>query len=559
MRFSSHVATCAAIAAFQLLAAQAGLHAQVLKGSAPPAATAPPASATPPAMAPVAATPGTTAKPSPALIQAALVKVKAHPAHLSQMYTNTQLSPADAAAVAALQQQKNAPMPNAQTMSATGNPVGGSSGGSSTPPPGTPGTAGGGSTPTGGTPGTTGNNPNNPNGGGTNPTGGQTNPTGGQTNPSGGSTPSGGGTPRTVTPAKPTTTMTRPVPITTAQAPPSSGSSPINPALMTHNTATIDPCLLQNSGPVIKGINGEIINAIPTFSQDPKYNPFWITGCHFGNTPGQAYLASGGTKFANMVVSAGSCQGTGLSLCWSDNLIRIAVDPSLVDVFDQDNVSLVIIPASGPQGQKGGFKFYAMRKEFLLPSIPGSQVALATVMDTGGRSVPAYYSSGYRGLGFSAAWQMHQCSSMEGGCANGPTTAEEQTADQSLNPTDKGVTAGVDRNDWYRFGGGMDVFDFSKLKSGFGVSRYQIDERTMPTCWNGLNVLVISETDYDDGTWNAQFTFARQQIQVTFAEKHAHCDGQGGTDSSNSTYALSVWVSGPVMSANSSPWQAGIQ
>lgn len=558
MRLFKGLTIFALVAASECFGLQAGAHAQVLRGSAPPVATAPranaaPANATPAAMDPVAAAPGSAAKPSAAQIQAALAKVKAQPAHLSQMYTNTQLPAAESAAIAALQQQKAAPMPNAQTMSATGNPSGGSSGGSSTPPPGTPGAAGG-STPGGGTPGATGGNPNNPNGGGTNPTGGST-------PPAGGSTPSGGGMTRTVTPAKPNiSTMTRTTAITTVQAPPSSGSSPINPALMTHNNTSIDPCVLQGGSPVIKGINGEIINMVPTFSQDPKYNPFWITGCHFGNTPGQAYLTtSGGTKLANMVVSGGSCQGTGLSLCWSDTLLRIAVDPSLLDVFDQDNVSLVIIPASGPQGQKGGFKFYAMRKEIPLTSIPQGQVTLANVMDTDGRGVSAYYSSGYRGLGFSMAWQSQQCSSTYGHCASGPTAAEEQTYDQLLNPSDKGFSAGVDRNDWYRFGGGTDIFDFSKLKPGFGVSRYQIDERTMPTCWNGLNVLVISQTNYDDGSWNAQFTFSRQQIQVSFAERHAHCDGQGGTDSSNSTYALTVWVSGPAVSANNSPWQAGIQ
>jgi hypothetical protein len=304
--------------------------------------------------------------------------------------------------------------------------------------------------------------------------------------------------------------------------------------------------MVSGLGPVIKGISGEIINMVPTFSQDPKYNPFWITGCHFGNTPGQAYLTtSTGTRFATMVVGGGSCQGTGLSLCWSDTLIRIAVDPSLVDVFDQDNVSLVIVPASGPQGQKGGFKFYAMRKEVLLTSIPRGQVTWARIVDSGGQNLGAYYSSPYRGLGFSLAYQ---------------TGATEAVADAEDNNADKGMTAGMDRNDYFRFGGGTDIYNFSKLKPGFGVSRWQIDERTQPYCIEGVGVapVVPVETDYNDGSWNAQLFLAQQQIQVSFAEKHCHMS-DNGTDSSNSTYAMNVWVIGPVMSANNSPWQAGIQ
>ena len=525
MRFVKGLTIFALVAASECFALQAGVRAQVLKGSAPPVATAPPATnAAPPAEA-LPPVPASKVKPTPAQTQAALTKLKAHPSHLSQMYTNAQLPAADAAAVAALQAQKNAPMPNAQTMSATGNATGGSSGGSSTPPAGTPGAAGG----------------------GTNPTGGSTPPGGGSTPPAGGSTPSGGGMTRTVTPAKPNiSTMSRATTVTAVSPPPSSGSSPINPALMTHNNTSIDPCLLQGGGPVIKGINGEIINMIPTFSQDPKYNPFWIIGCHFGNTPGQAYLTtSNGTRFANMVVSGGSCQGTGLSLCWSDTLIRIAVDPSLADVFDQDNVSLVIIPASGPQGQKGGFKFYALRKEVLLTSIPRGQVTWARIVDSGGQNLGAYYSSPYRGLGFSQAYQ---------------TGATEAVADAEDNNADKGMTAGMDRNDFYRFGGGTDVYDFSKLKPDFGVSRWQIDEHTMPICQEGVGVLPVVpvETDYNDGSWNVQFFLAQQQIHVSFAEEHCHMS-DNGTDSSNSTYALNVWVSGPVMSANNSPWQAGIQ
>ena len=461
-------------------------------------------------------TPKKTIKPTPEQMKAALAKLKSKPGHLSPMISNTQVSQAEAETVATLQRQKQA-VQSGQVLSATGNPGGGQS-----TPPGAP--------------------------GGQNPAGGSSNPTGGSSNPPGGSNPnnpnpnnpSGGQNPVGGLPSKPGASTARAVAMapTTIPAPQSSGSSLAN--VSTLRQTNIDACNLPNMPPGIKGLNSQGYYGPAVFSQDPKYNPFWIIGCHFGTASGRVYInATSGQKLADLTVDS-----------WTDTLIKATIDPSLIDIFDQDNVTLVVVAANGQQGQKSGFKFFAMRKEILLRDIPKSQVSLASITDTGGLGVVGYYSSPYQGLGYSVAVQTDQTT----------TPNHIEAMNLEMQNSDQGMTAGVDRNAWYRFGGGTDVYDFSKLKPGFGVSRFQIDERTMPICHEGVTAypVVPQETDYNDGSWNAQFYLAESKIRVTFAEEHCHIS-DNGSDSSNSTYALNVWVIGPVMRPQADPWQPGLK
>jgi hypothetical protein len=463
---------------------------------------------------PVVPQPKTAIKPTAEQTKAALMKLKSAPRKLSPVITaNPRTAQAETMAVAALQQQKQA-VQSGRVMSATGDPAGGQS-----TPPGTPGGSGPGS--------------NNPAGGGSNPNPNSPNPN----NPSGGQNPTGGlpskpsgGSSRTAT-ASSVAVAQAPI---RAAAPPSSGGSLGNMSALQRNVS-IDPCNLPNLPPTVKGLNSQGYYGPAVFSQDPAYNPFWVIGCHFGNTQGRAYLNT-----------ASSQKLTDLQIVsWSDTLVKVALDPSMVDVPDQDNVTLVIVPAAGQPGQKSGFKFFAMRREYLLPSIPQSQVALAQITDDGGKGVPPWYSSPYQGTWYSESTQ------------TGNTQA--QVIAQGLN-ADQGMTAGADRNAWYRFGGGTDVYDFTMLKPGFYVSKFQIDEHTFPVCFPNPGFtfsLEVGETDYDDGFWNAQYNQIENKIHVDFAERHCHA--VNGSDSSNSTYALNVWVKGPALSPGSSLWQAGVK
>lgn len=260
------------------------------------------------------------------------------------------------------------------------------------------------------------------------------------------------------------------------------------------------------SSAIIVSVSGQSGSAA-VFTQDPAYNPFTIKGCHFGNVKGQAQLNwPNGRKLADLTIDS-----------WTDSQVTVEVDPALVDVLDQPNITLVLFPANGPEAQKSGFRFFAMRRELLLSSIPSSEVTLAPITDDSGGQVTARFSGPY------------QLSSGN-------------------------LSGGVDRSNVVRFPGGTDAFDFSKLKPGFVLERYQVttlsDQATVgSSACSGFGP--TTSTAYTDGNWAWQMT--GNTIQVTWKEDHCH-DAFNG-DFSAASYALNVWVVGPVLSSSGSPWQ----
>ena len=293
--------------------------------------------------------------------------------------------------------------------------------------------------------------------------------------------------------------------IAAVPAPQSSGS---NRAAIAAPTSVALSCGAF-SAPMILTVSGEQGGA--TFTQDPNFNPFTIKGCNFGSSRGQAQLnGANGRKLAGLNVDT-----------WTDALITAEVDPTLIDALDQDNITLVIFPANGPQAQKSGFHFYAKRIEMLLTSIPKSEASLGPINDDSGNPVTAQFSSPY---------------SLSGGNMSG----------------------GVDRYNVVRFPGGTDSFDFSKLKPGFVLEKFQVDtlsqvDINMSSACTGFGP--TTSTAYTDGNWAWQMT--GNTIQVTWMEAHCH-DAFNG-DWSGANYGLNVWLVGPVISSATSPWQAGVQ
>ncbi|MGH3184799.1 MAG: hypothetical protein ACRDOE_23225, partial [Streptosporangiaceae bacterium] len=194
-------------------------------------------------------------------------------------------------------------------------------------------------------------------------------------------------------------------------------------------------------------------------------------------------------------------------------LITVEVDPMLTDALDDENVTLVLFPASGPQTTKSSLRFHAERGEIRLTSIPASAVSLVPINDDSGAPVSAKFSSPY---------------SYSGGGASG----------------------GVDRVNMVRFPGGTDAFDFSKLKPGFVIEKWQASELSRAQCDEAGPT---STTFYTDGNWAWQLTGTT--LSVTWQESHCH-DAMFG-DGSDASYGLTVWVLGPVLGSGASPWQAG--
>lgn len=314
------------------------------------------------------------------------------------------------------------------------------------------------------------------------------------------SAPSGGSS-GTVTPTAGTARMTLlrgPVSTTAAPAPSSNFGS--TTALRGTNIAV--SCATYH-GPIITAVSGQQ-GSSAVFTQDPQYNLFTIRGCNFGQTKGQSQLnSSNGRKLADLTIDT-----------WTDTLITAEVPATLSGALDQSNVSLVLFPGTGPQVQKSGFRFYAKRAELHLTAIPAGQVALASTSDDGGSPVQAKLSS--------------------------PFTVSTGS-----------MSGGVDRTNVVRFPGGTDVFDFSRLKPGFTVEKFQVNQLSNASC---SDLGPTTTTAYTDGSWNSQMS--GNTIRVTWQEQHCH-DAYFG-DASDASYGLDVWLTGPVLGPGESPWQDGV-
>ncbi len=293
---------------------------------------------------------------------------------------------------------------------------------------------------------------------------------------------------------------------TAATPPPPSGNSMANRAATSSMQSNAVLACTTSSGPIIQTVSGQSGSGA-VFTQDPAYNPFTIKGCHFGNGKGQAQLNfMNGKKLADLTIDT-----------WTDNLITVEVPPSLTDVLDQNSITLVLFPANGPQASRPGFKFYAMRRELLLSSIPAGQVSLAPINDDSGSPVIPQYSSPY-----------------------------------------KGMSGGVDRFNAVRFVGGTDQFNFTRLKPGFVLEKYQVNtlsDAATATSSACTGFGPTTSTAYTDGNW--AWRMQGNSIQVSWMEDHCH-DAFNG-DFSAASYGLQVWVVGPAVTPATNPWQDGTQ
>lgn len=413
--------------------------------------------------------------------------------------THAAVDPQIAAMLAELQQlQAELQKMKAGAASGGGDKSGGNKG---TPP--VPTTNAGGSSPTGTSGGKSGGTP--PAGGSTPP--GATPSGGAHGNPPG--TPAGGGAPSGG--AVSVAMVRAPMAVAQAAVPASSGSgsSSSTPTSITSRSLGAGATVSTAAACASKILMIQSVNGVPTgasnskivFSQDPQYDDYKLTGCNFGQTTGQAHL-NGPFKSGQIAMQIES---------WSDTAIEMKVPPNLTGEMDQSNVTLLIAPASGPQGQLQGCQFYALRQEVALTSFPQSQVTLGSVVDTAGATVTNKFSSPYA--------------------------------------TQAGFPGGVDRYDVARFGQGTDVWDFSTLAAGFVPTQFSLSHWALDMCYGG-GITVSDETVYNDGSWGAQWDPGNpKHLIVTFAEQHCH--EYGGADSSNSSYALEIQVTGPI---GVNPW-----
>jgi len=131
---------------------------------------------------------------------------------------------------------------------------------------------------------------------------------------------------------------------------------------------------------------------------------FVIQGCGFGTTPGEVYLSglhhppSASNLRGNVLMFpdrlslqiaqngfTGGQPGKGnWQLGWSDRQIIAVIDPGASGYLDTDNVSLVVKTSNGQVYTATGFRFFAVREQQKLTSIPTKAITLGSSYDTAG-------------------------------------------------------------------------------------------------------------------------------------------------------------------------------
>jgi hypothetical protein len=251
-----------------------------------------------------------------------------------------------------------------------------------------------------------------------------------------------------------------------------------------------------------------------TFTQDDKYNFYTITGCSFGD-PGPNSKAS--------IYYQGSFHEDFQIEEWSDNWIKLHLDPKLTGVDDQNNLTLVIQRADGKQTSKGGYKFYAARDTILLKQIPQRYFSLNKFrpdQSTIQNWKPNYTSSSSPNVK-----------------PNLPGMSAEVHWDITTDPNSALV-------------GGNDIYDFSQLHSTFALSNALMSWKDVSCTDPNSEQLATSSNN-----WNIDW-YQAAGIQVSWqGQMCQNTPGSCGTGAGfqtdcfanmpESNYGIDVWVTGP--------------
>jgi hypothetical protein len=257
--------------------------------------------------------------------------------------------------------------------------------------------------------------------------------------------------------------------------------------------------------PMIRSVNGKSNGVV--FTPLTQNNLYRIEGCFFGNVVGQLQLEPHPTVFGQSALPI-SLQLDNSVAAWTDNEIDAHLDPKLSGILDYP-VTLVIYPGKGQRMELPGCVFIAVRGEAqLLNVIPSTWVKLHATT-AGSRSIKQleYVSPPVRG-------------------SEAPRDAGE-------------ISAFVVRVDADNFGAGRDIYDFSRLNSGWAVDSVQLRAYSASCPGSVTTVQSLGRWDVAWGPrsftvgWEDDFCISRLPPSFTFSL-------------SFSQYAAKVWVIGPI-------------
>ncbi len=269
--------------------------------------------------------------------------------------------------------------------------------------------------------------------------------------------------------------------------------------------------LMCGNDPTFRILNVSGQPSPATFTQDSKYNFYTITGCSFGDGGANAkvYVYYQGTFHLDFQIQE-----------WSENGIKLSLDPNLKGVNDHDNLTLIVQRADGKQASKNGFKFYAARDTLLLTQIPRPYFSLDHF-----RSDDAITKD----------WKPNYTSG----------------SSASVVPNLPGLSAEVH---WDLAGSGEnppagdDLYDFSKLQQNFSLDSALLEWRDLSCTDQSFNHFVTSSNNWAvdwSGNSGIRVTWQGQQCNNTPGSCGGAFQGDCFVGGAESNYGLNVWVTGP--------------
>lgn len=262
----------------------------------------------------------------------------------------------------------------------------------------------------------------------------------------------------------------------------------------------------------VSGTDGPI-----TFTTDPAGNFYTITGCSFGTAGpnAKAYIYLGNSFHQEFQIQE-----------WNDLYIKCNLDPSLTNVGDQDNLTLVVQRYDGKQAVKTGFKFYAMRETRRLAVFPQQYFSLSkfnvqNVSDlVGGIQSPVDPAGSFPN-----------------------NTAEGYWYDPDLQPVqNKGFVTAKSTPP-----SGTDIYDFSHLVLGFEVTSASLSWPDPSAFCSAAEGSLVASSGAFGGQWNgSQLWITWQGWNCNWNKQN--CNIFGCTDvfeAPITDYGLDVIVEGP--------------
>lgn len=288
--------------------------------------------------------------------------------------------------------------------------------------------------------------------------------------------------------------------------------------------------------PQIHAVNGKTSGVV--FTQDPAYNDYIITGCHFGTQGGQVYLSG--------AVTGGRIDLVVKQNQWSDTQIEAVVEPGLTGVLD-GWPDLMVVPNGGTPAKFANSRFYAQRQSVLLAGIPQQYATLANVAV--GDSTHGFGTKYCPGPDVG---HLFPCVAFNAGPPlDGITNGHDHRNDPS-----QAVSNAVDRDgEQMQFDAGEDVYDLSHMVPGFIVDYPMVYwyAWTMDVCegWasDATPKKAGDSVGYDTQGHYSFYKKTNTKVVVDWGVDHCAWRWLGVfkvDDWYNSGYSLAVYVKGPI-------------